>query len=230
MSWMQGNDDFCCRQAVSEPSREVKLDFVQNSLDVQAGQPNHTGEILRRRTLMLTISQSQLATLDQKADGSLCEQIMQELRAEPRISLPPNDAELGKEVAERIRDARVWGLQSDASVTQYVISCLTYLGSKEDLPSRLEVYLRLHHEPLTVGMNLPEFCRGIVVFAQAHEVLADEGAAWLATLVLAGYNRGASDLSWIAPLLDQSLQNEEARMHLVHQRAEARGWLTKGRD
>ncbi len=176
---------------------------------------------------MFTISQSQLAALDEKADRSLCERIVKQLRSEPRVPLPPDDAELGKEVAERIRDARVWGLQSDPSVTQYVVSCLTHLGPKEDLTSRLEVYLRLYHEPLTEGVSLPEFCRGIVTFAHAHNVRADEGAAWLATLVLAGHSRGASDLSWIAPLLDQPDMDEEAHMHLVHGGAQTRGWLGK---
>ncbi len=177
--------------------------------------------------IMLTISQSQLAALDEKADRSLCERIVKQLRSQVRIPLPPEDAELGKEVAERIRDARIWGLRSDASVTRYVVSCLTHLGPKEDLASRLEVYLRLYQEPLTQGINLPEFCRGTVTFAEAHNVLADEGAAWLATLVLAGHSRGASDLSWIAPLLDQAGLDEELRMHAVHQGAEARGWLAQ---
>ncbi len=167
--------------------------------------------------------------LDAKANEDLCERLMLELRRRFPAN-PAADPELRQTIREWMNDARIWGFNTDAAVTDYVVLCARQIGTREPLEARLEVYLQLHQERLVEGVDLRQFCPAMVTFARAHNILADEGVAWLASIILAGLAKNDRQLNWIAGILDDKDPDhanvaEETRLYAVHDQAVLRGWV-----
>lgn len=128
-----------------------------------------------------------------------------------------------------IADARRWGFNADPEMIRYVDFCAQTQSRREPLETRLRTYLRLYHERLLGGLDEQALVRTVMQFASRHKVYEDEGIAWLAVIVLSGYQVGDSDWGWMGPILDQSSLEEEARVLQVHQQAMVRGWIASER-
>ncbi len=175
------------------------------------------------------VRNAQMQVFEQEARESFILRAIKHLRRQVPTKVAPTDEELRPSVEGWIEDARVWGFRTEPDILRYVTMVAEQFGQREPLENRLQVFLRLYHEQLTTGVDLAQFAPSLIAFAHAHNILADEGVAWLATLVLAGRAKGNQDMRWIGAFLDgrpgDPVLPEEERMHEVHRQAIARGWV-----
>lgn len=178
---------------------------------------------------VFTIRNAQMQVFEREARESFILRAMKHLRRQVPTKIAPTDEELRPSVEGWIEDARIWGFRTEPDILRYVTMVAEQFGQREPLGNRLQVFLRLHHEPLTTGVDLAQFAPSLITFARAHNILADEGVAWLATLVLAGRAKGNQDMRWIGAVLDgrpgDPVRPEEERMHEVHRQAITRSWV-----
>lgn len=128
------------------------------------------------------------------------------------------------EVEQWIADARAWGLRSEAAVARYVLACAEAQRRHDPLEVRIIRLLMIRQATPAAEDALERVAGSAVGLCRRYGIVEDEGAAWLAAILLEGERQGDQDLRWIGPLLDQG-GSGESRLRRVHAAAVMRGWL-----
>ena len=209
---------------IGDPNDPAAVQSIAQGEDAALFAPV-TASVVTRIGERFPIRAEQMAIFEQTASEDWTQGLAKEVKSKYPNRLPANDENLLKSVTAWIADARLWGFRTEAEIKRYVHSCVQTQGQRDPIETRLQTYLNLHHENLLRGVDVQHFAHTATQFALRHRVYQEEGVAWLAVILLAGYRKGDFNPAWIDPILDQPKVTEESRVLQVHQNAIARGWI-----
>ncbi|MBI1833064.1 MAG: hypothetical protein HYR84_16615 [Planctomycetes bacterium] len=174
---------------------------------------------------MITLRKEQFDAMTAAYLHPITDRWVARLRAECPDRLPASDEVLKTSITGWVEDARAIGINSEKGIWAYVENAARTEGTRAPLEVRLVQFVRSSYPGLAARWDVSLLVTQCLRLCNEHGIVEEEGAAWLAAIMVATSPAEHQNWIWLNAALASDKSDAESKLKRAHGEAQARGCI-----